>query len=111
MKTLVLTLAVTSLFACKTTKEVVKTEESPMQEESATIRTLGTVHLQSQGCDVVVEVEENGVKKTFFPFGIEEKFKVEGLRLKFVYTLSRAPQPKDCKCDHVVVLSDVSAVR
>ena len=111
MKTLVLTLAVTSFFACKTTKEVVKTEVLPMLEESASIITLGTVHLQSQGCDVVIEVEENGVKKTFFPFGIEEKFKVEGLRLKFVYTLSRAPQPKDCKCDHVVVLSDVSAVR
>ena len=111
MKLLVLTLVFISLFSCKTTKEVVKTEVLPMLEESASTITLGTVRLQSQGCDVVIEVEENGIKKTFFPFGIEEKFKVEGLRLKFVYTLSRAPQPKDCKCDHVVVLNDVSAVR
>jgi len=110
MKALLLTMFVIALFACKSTKEVIKTQELSMLEESATIKTLGTVHLQSQGCDVVIEVEENGVKKIFFPFGIEEKFKVEGLRLKFVYILSRAPQPKDCTCDHVVVLSDVSAV-
>jgi hypothetical protein len=111
MKLLVLTLVFISLFSCKTTKEVVKTEVLPMLEESASTITLGTVRLQSKGCDLIIEIEENGVKKTFFSFGIEEKFKVEGLRLKFVYTLSRAPKPKDCKCDHVVVLSDVSAVK
>ena len=110
MKLLLLTLAFISFFSCKTTKEVVKTEVLPILEESASIITLGTVHLQSKGCDVIIEVEENGVKKTLMPFGIEEKFKIEGLRLKFVYILSRAPQPKDCTCDHVVILSDVSAV-
>lgn len=111
MKTIILSLILASTFACKSSKETVQTEEKPMSDKTETYRTLGTVHLNSKGCPFTIDIEEDGIKKSLYPISLEDKFKVEGLRLRFVYALSRAPQPKDCKCDHVVTLTDVSAIR
>jgi hypothetical protein len=90
---------------------VEETEVSAETTEVAPVRVLGIVHLSDQGCGVTIDVTEG--EKTFncYPVNIEDKYKVEGMKLKFFYEMSKAQQPEGCDVDLVISISDVAVMR
>ncbi|HQW86927.1 MAG TPA: hypothetical protein PLH93_07065, partial [Flavobacteriales bacterium] len=53
--------------------------------------TLGTVTLAhaAEGCPVLIALEPPGELGHLMPVGLDERFRKEGLKLSFTYTLSR----------------------
>ena len=53
--------------------------------------TLGTVTLAhaAEGCAVLIALEPPGELGHLMPVGLDERFRKEGLKLSFTYTLSR----------------------
>jgi hypothetical protein len=87
------------------------------QSKVTTIYT-GTVHLNNNGCPYYIEINQCLVSnlsyylgKTIYPIQLDDKFKKEGLKLKFNLTVSRAMSPADCKIDYVVSLENVSVTK
>lgn len=83
------------------------------QSKETTIYT-GTVRLNNNGCPYYIEINKCLVSnleylgKTIYPIQLDDKFKKEGLNLKFNFTVSRAMSPTDCLVDYVVSLENVS---
>lgn len=100
------------LFACGNTKEVSeKQTDSADNNTSTNYRIVGTVHL-SDGCPYYIDaVEKDNKKVKMYPINLEEHMKKEGMRIKFDYDRSRAPQPAGCDAEMVVVLKDVTPLR
>lgn len=51
-----------------------------------------TTAYQSEGCEVLLEIEENGEKELFLPIELEDKFKKHGTKLKITFHPSRIMQ-------------------
>ena len=79
-------------------------------DSTATKRVLGIVHTPAEGCPYYIETT-SGKSLTLYPVNLIEKYQVEGLLLKFDYTLSRAQQPEGCKVDMVVYFDEVDVMR
>ena len=127
MKTLFLLSGFFLFFACGTQKEVatntmnetatdsVEVVEEVIEEATDTVndnmRIVGTVHLSEKGCMVYIDakLEDGSVK--MYPVNLDAKYKKEGMFIRFTYAMSRAMQPSDCDCDHVVSVSDVTPLR
>jgi hypothetical protein len=75
------------------------------------------VHLNNNGCPYYIEINKCLVSKieylgkTIYPIQLDDKFKKEGLKLKFNLNLSRAMSPTDCQIDYVVSLENVSVTK
>ncbi len=86
------------------------------QSKGSTIYT-GTVHLNNNGCHYYIEINKCLVSnieflgKTIYPIQLDDKFKKEGVKLKFNLSLSRAMSPSDCQVDYVVSLENVSVTK
>ena len=84
--------------------------------DQSKVRTIytGTVHLNNNGCPYYIEINKCLVSnleylgKTIYPIQLDDKFKKDGLKLKFNFTTSRAMSPTDCLVDYVVSLENVS---
>jgi hypothetical protein len=55
----------------------------------------GIVHLTSEGCGVYIAVG-GGEIADFYPVNLDAKYKVQGTKLKFQATFSRAKSPEGC---------------
>lgn len=66
----------------------------------------GTVHLTDDACKIYIDAEiaPDEIKR-FYPVNLDEKFRKEGMKIKFSYNLSRAMQPEGCYVDHVVSIN------
>ena len=68
----------------------------------------GKVHVLYKGCPVLIEIMENDQMIKLYPVNLDESFKVEGLKIMFAYSPSRAPQPESCLLiDKVVSVQNV----
>jgi hypothetical protein len=96
------------IYSCGSTKN-----QNSNQTKVTTIYT-GTVHLNNNGCPYYIEINKCLVSnleylgKTIYPIQLDDKFKKDGLKLKFNFTVSRAMSPTDCQVDYVVSLENVS---
>ena len=96
------------IYSCGSTKN-----QNSNQTKVTTIYT-GTVHLNNNGCPYYIEINKCLVSnleylgKTIYPIQLDDKFKKDGLKLKFNFTTSRAMSPTDCLVDYVVSLENVS---
>jgi len=105
MKTLILFSVLFYSVSCSTQKELVDNGADSLE----TIQMIkGIVHLNNEGCPCFIEAIENGKTIKMYPVNLEESFKVEGLKIKFSYNLSRAMQPENCNVDRVVSVENVS---
>jgi hypothetical protein len=88
MRTLHSVLAVVTLFfGCAGTK-------SPTPGEAGAVppgHTLGTVTLAhaAEGCPVLIALDPPGELGHLMPVGLDDRYRKEGLKLSFTYTLSR----------------------
>jgi hypothetical protein len=119
------TLFILSLFflsSCSTQKETTTNPDeqilnnintSNLNDDLAidTMRVIGTVHMEEKGCLIYIDAKTNFGNTTMYPVNLAEKFKREGLVIRFTYSLSRAMQPNYCKCSRVVSLRDVTPLR
>lgn len=99
------------LCSCITSKQTKK--DTIQSDDFAPI--IGKIHLNESRCPYYIEVEQVLVSnlsfylgKKLYPIQLEEKYKKNGIKLKFNLTLSRAPSPADCQIDYVVSLSNTS---
>jgi hypothetical protein len=65
---------------------------------------IGTVHLGTKDCPVVISTKEDGKMKGFYPINIDDSLKVDGKQFIFTYVPSRAPQPEGCDVDMTISL-------
>jgi len=90
---------------------VEETEVSTETTETGAARVVGVVHISEEGCLVTVAMTEGDKTLNCYPVNIEDKYKVEGMVLKFFYEESRAQQPENCDVDLVISISDVAVMR
>jgi hypothetical protein len=119
MKFVFISLFLLTLGSCcssrKATESTVeKTEETKtevMTEIKAEIRYVGTVRVSESGCPLWIEVKDSANIFNVYPVNLDDKFKNDGMRLRFNMITSRAPQPTGCSVQHAVVVSEVTLLR
>jgi len=98
------------LFALNSCKSQDNAQISDESTEITQERIIGTVKKSSE-CGFYIEsiIEEN--KFLFMPDNLEEKFRVEGMKLKFGYKASKTKLADKCLDFKPVLLSEVDAMR
>lgn len=81
-------------------------ETQPVME-----RIIGTVHTSETECPVYIEAIEKEDTFKIYPINLDERFKVDGMRLKFAYHAVKAPQPASCNTNIAAELIDVTPLR
>lgn len=106
------------LISCGTKKnQTTETAESippPPQTEEITnnYRIVGTVHVPEEGCPFYIDAQMKDKKIVkMYPVNLDERFRKEGMRLKFDFKRSRAPQPEGCDAEMTVSVVDVTPLR
>ena len=105
MKTLILFSVLICSISCSSQKEIV--ENGTKKSETVQI-VKGTVHLSGEGCPFYITAKVDGQLMKLYPFNLEDSFKIDGLKIKFSYNLSRAMQPENCQVDKVISVENVS---
>lgn len=120
-------LAAFGIYGCNTNKEAQKsaagnteTEGSKPQDnvdhgsaQTDTEKVMGTVKMED-GCGAVIEVTYGDVIKRYFPLNLEDKFKKDGLLLKFAFTEEETKAAAGTGCEAiagVIRLSKVTPLR
>lgn len=91
-------------------EEVIEEVESEEPPTDPVNRVFGIVHL-NEGCGAYIEVIDGENTQLLYPINLDEAYKVEGTRIKFVYAMSRAMQPEGCSVDMTVTVTDVTRMR
>ena len=97
-----------SLFACGNSKKA--TNDIPKMT-AENYRVIGVVHISETDCPLFISVEDQGKSFTLYPMNLEDKYKREGMKLKFSYAASKGAQPSNCNADIVVSISEVTLMR
>ncbi len=115
MKISLITISVSVMFiiSCGTQRNMVKEDTEMIIKDTEIEKIVGTIHVSEdpKSCPVYIEAAENGSIVTMYPVSIDESLKVEGQKIRFTYTVSRAMQPVACKVDKVVVLENIERLR
>lgn len=136
MKLFIATLTALSLASCGSQKavtgskeveksvEVVETAAEDIQENVEEMdttasqtrigdnyRIVGVIHVNDDPCGAYIEAQEKDGMVKMYPVNLEDKYKKDGLRVKFDYTLSRAMQPAGCSVDKVIAVRDFTVLR
>jgi hypothetical protein len=80
----------------------------PMREEDM-VDITGIVRINKEGCPVLIEMIEGDLYSLVYPVNLEDKFKVNGMKIGFSYLPSRAPMLEGCAAEKVIAVSDVIA--
>ena len=115
----IITLSVLFLaLACGNQKEIMQEKEAieeeievVTEETNGNSRVVGVVHVSETECPLYIETRLKDSTANMYPMNLEEKYKKEGMRLKFNYALSRGQQPENCDIDFVVSMTDVTLMR
>lgn len=97
-----------SLQACKPVEEAVVVDHGSAPSTSE--RLIGTVRNDS-GCGYVIDVTQGDVMKSYYPVNLEDKYKKEGMRLKFAWSKSLNEMTGDCSYLIPIEISDVTPMR
>lgn len=104
-------------FSCSTAKETplnpeqeVKIVEEKIEEVKEPEIIVGKVRVskEGEGCPLLIEAFRNGEMFILYPINLIEKYKVDGLKIKFTYTESKALLPDNCQADVVGVLENTT---
>ena len=105
MKTFILFSVLFFSISCSTQKEII--ENGTFDSEAVQI-VKGTVYVSQEGCPVFITAKIDGALVKMYPVNLEEQYKIDGLKIKFSFNLSRAMQPENCKVDKVVSIENVT---
>jgi hypothetical protein len=111
----IILLAITSILiaSCGTQKAAVQSNDEGSNSEQVANdgMVVGIVRINPKGCPLYLDANENGEAITMYPVNLDEKYKKDGIRIKFTYTPSRAMQPENCDVTKVVALDSVIQLR
>ena len=95
------------------TDNTTEVTNSDAEENAAPQENLayGTIHITDSGCKVYIDTKDGDREVKMYPVNLEDKFKKDGLRIKFGWDQSRAPQPAGCDANMVVSVKDVTPYR
>ena len=112
MKLLVGILSMIVLFSCGTTQSIEGGEEVMDEAQVQKVeRVLGVVHLNLNKCAVLIEISEGDETVYLAPTNLEDKFRVEGMKLKFDYIPTTVGQNLLCADSQPVMVEEVSVMR
>ena len=83
--------------------------ERPMREEDI-IEVEGVVRINNNGCPVLIEMIEGDLFSLAYPVNLDNKYKVDGKKISFQYTISRAQSVQGCGADKVIAVSNVKVL-
>lgn len=95
--------------ACSTSKYLSSngSGESTQVDE----RLSGKVFVSYKGCPAIIETMVDGNSVKMYPVNLQDEFKQDGLKIKFTFTPSKAPQPEGCTLiDMVVAIENVEKI-
>ncbi len=104
-------------FGCSTAKETpvspekeVKIVEEKIEEAKEPEILVGKVRVskEGEGCPLYIEAYRNGEMFLVYPLNLIEKYKLDGLKIKFTLTESKAPLPDNCSNAVVGVLENTT---
>ncbi len=99
MKNIFLICFLAFLFSCKQTEKIVKEPTvEPVENLDKPVndlRTLGIVR-KTENCGFVIKQINNSDSTTYFPTNLPENMKVDGLKLKFLYTPLKISMKIEC---------------
>ena len=76
------------------------------------LRIIGTVRVDDSACKLWIDAQPQKDKHMkLYPINLDEKFKKDGMMIKFTYAVSRAPQPGGCDAQLVIKVEDVTPLR
>lgn len=105
------------LMACSNSKETLsgneETDQTTEEVESVTenYRVIGIVHISETDCPLLIETRLKEETVLFYPLNLDEKFRREGMKIKFAYETSKGSLPENCSEAVAVSLSDVTLMR
>ena len=110
MKFIILAIIALGFLSCTTPKTI--TQENPPMERDilAEERVIGIVHL-NESCGALITAQVGNREVILYPNNLDEKFKKEGMKLKFFFLNSSMPIPNGCNAAVRGDLKDVNAVR
>ena len=117
MKILILLILSSILFSCCTQKNNI---DKINEESTINNRIIGFIvetessedSNLSEECPFLIRTKTySGKNITMYPINLDDKFKKDGIPIRFTYSISRAMQPKNCNCNQVVSVSDVTILR
>jgi hypothetical protein len=88
-------------------KQTVTTEVNQELMQENILWTEGVVRVSSNDSDCPLVIELVSDSRVFYPLGLDEKYKIDGLKIKFTYSLSRAPLPEKCYGKVAVILDSI----
>lgn len=95
------------LSSCTETTNSLSKEEVRTDVEGT--RAIVNTRFQNDGCDILLEIEENGQKVLLMPVHLEDSFKVNGAQLAITFHASRIMQSK-CQLGRPIVLESVKFI-
>lgn len=98
------------IFACTTSK--ISSEENSTHEKDIlnAERVTGIVHLD-ENCGATITTKVGSKEMNLIPNNLDEKFKKEGMKLKFFFVNYSMSVSKGCKAELRGDLKDVNAIR
>jgi hypothetical protein len=117
MKFILIFSVLSAIFSCSAVKEtpvnpekVVNVIEDKVDELNEPEMIVGKVRVSKEatGCQIFIEAFRNGEMFLLYPINLTEKYKVDGIKIKFSFTESKAPLPENCPAAIVGVLENIS---
>ena len=93
--------------SCEDGADTSPTEEIVEQENGT--RAIVITTFSDEGCDVLLEIQENNKKVLLLPIELADQFKVEGLELFITFHSSRIMQ-STCQIGRPIVIDQVNFV-
>lgn len=97
-------LLLAALLSCGTAKN------NEIQHDPTQDRMTGTVRIVN-GCGPLIDAKAGSYKITILPNNLDEKYQVEGMKLKFFFRNSSIPVPAACKADATGNVEEVTPLR
>ena len=101
-KTILIASSILLLFACKTSQH---------QQETEIKKAIGYVVLNESNCGAELKVETEDKTHLLFPENLEEHYKRDGVRLRFLYHISNKKVKYNCSNAEVIQLVEVTPIR
>lgn len=97
-----------AMSSCKTTKSN-STHEAVTFEKQ--LRVVGTVVLGNDPCPILIRAYHSGTEFMIVPLNLEEKFRVDGMKLRFDFIEAENPKTNKCSKGKTVTLEEVTRLR
>lgn len=102
-----------TLESCRTPKEQEPIKEEAIDHGSAPVNLdhiSGTVRV-TDDCGAYLEVIQGDVAHSYYPVNLDERFQIDGMRLKFAFEVSKTKPPVACPNFEPITISDVTPLR